>query len=157
MKYLLILLILLAIPFIQGQQECNEIYFFIVENNWDFNETELNHLNITNPLYYITNYTYECYLKGYSPKLPKIPDNLKITINKTLNQCNIQIDPFFEVSIPFIKIPVGELNCNSKKVLSYFFKIEDNSIKGINLWVIFTIIMGFLIYKLKKESIKYRK
>lgn len=137
-KKILILLILIIIPTISAS--CTDIYYFIINTNYNFNEIDLINNNIT--LEMIESYPELCEIYGYPP-LPNKPNLPVITINKT-EECNLETKPFFRKDIPFLHIGLGDVSCRRIDFWKHIFTIEQNinyEIKGIKLWLVAGIII----------------
>lgn len=115
---------------------CNKVYYYTLNQGKNISE-----LNITNISYYNNNYYSECYLKGYSPKLPK--KDVILIVNNTPD-CTEKMNVFFKdyIEIPK-KVFIGnEDSCKNLNTINYLFYIENNDgwINGIKIWFIFLML-----------------
>ena len=166
---------------------CENIYYFIIDNNYNHHMEEINGLrNKLKPSvvlsfdllnYYIDDYFSLCYSEGYSKKLPakQLPIIKVFSVVPTINEslitpCNASVGmSFFDwyIGIPqLFKIHVGEMSCNQLDLWRWVFKIRqetDNgeikthSLIGLKLWYLILILFGLLIYITIKTSRGGRK
>lgn len=143
-----IILIILLIPLTSAN--CEDIYFFILDNNYEYNQTDLIENNITQQQ--IDNYTLSCELKGYY-KLPEKPKIEDILIN--LSKCELKVNKYFKNSVPFADIHIDS-KCSTAKILNYFFVLENSNsyiIKRIRIWwIVLTFFFLFVTYLFKENS-----
>lgn len=148
-KVLLFLLITFLINLISSAT-CEETYFFILNNNWEYSQTDLNNFNITeNEIY---NYGVICADSNH-PNLPErnLPE---ITIYRGNKYCNLDENVLFEASIPFFfEIKLENSSCSRLNKLKYIFKIEeregDYSIKGISLIIAIFVIVFLIVLSIR--------
>lgn len=147
---------------------CNKIYYLILETDWNYSYAQLNaisfstnlSLNILNN--YINSYNSLCLDKGFSNELPKqkFP---KMIINKT-GECDLNIEGFFGLTIPFPEVYLGKKDCNKMKFwsklvrLEYFY--EDYRFTGIRLYLVIlfvSFLLTILILSIVKSNRKIDK
>lgn len=152
MKIYLILIAIFLISLVSAQ--CEETYFFILENNYQFNDYDLNESNIT--IEYIENYSTLC---PESISLPKKPENETYILIEDQEECSTEINKVMDFSIP-LNFYVGEVSCDKVKYLKYFIQLEETSsysIVGIKLFPIFFIMFLGLFIWIMKGLIKSEK
>lgn len=149
---------------------CEEIYYFILGNNWNYTYQDL--LNLKSDLkpqlkisadlieHYIEENNKLCYSTGLSSKLPKRPTVLPIKKLFNYTNCSTNLgNRFFDWDIIFRKDDWGKINCdviNSWRWLLSFEKSEENYyFRGIKLapWIIL-VGVGLLIWIINKKSSK---
>ena len=150
MKLLLLIGIFALVLSLVSAERCEEIYYFIIETNYDYTETNLSNKNLTQSQ--IDNYPETCELEGH-PKLPEKPIKGERFVN--YSKCSPEIPKLVQTSIPFPKfiiLPARKLSCLEIGRLKWFFSIEDEKIEGIRVWVIaviFTILALIPLIKTK--------
>lgn len=163
-KIYLILIILLLIPILSAETSnetiCQNIFFFIMENNYNYTDNDLivlrDELNITSDFLkeYMDNYFEFCYLKGYSEKLPKKPTPTLIVIKPNQNKvCEVNTG---NLLYDYLRTPklfefsIGkDVSCGKIWLWRIFFMVEvdvvnNYSIVGIKLLP--PLLIVFLIW-----------
>ena len=161
---------------------CEKIYYFIIGNNYSYTNDEIFSLrenlskiaslsvNLIN--HYIANYDSFCYDKQYSGRLPSRKIQTLTVADLSSNQdilnltkCDVKTGSWiFDISFPFIKIPIGnDLPCWGIELWRTAFAIKvgdvsDYQIVGIKIWggiaiVLIIVIIRFLsLLKAKERS-----
>ena len=161
---------------------CEKIYYFIIGNNYSYTNDEIFSLrenlskiaslsvNLIN--HYIDNYDSFCYDKQYSGRLPSRKIQTLTVADLSSNQdilnltkCDVKTGSWiFDISFPFIKIPIGnDLPCWGIELWRTAFAIKvgdvsDYQIVGIKIWggiaiVLIIVIIRFLsLLKAKERS-----
>jgi|GEM_PF-5151239 len=156
---------------------CDSIYFFILNNSYNFTTIDLNNLknslkpeiDLSLPLlnYYYINYDTLCL--GYSNKLPKRKiEIINLTAFSLFNYTNCSLElgnRLIDWSIGNLKIDKN-FTCEQINIWRWFIKLEENGegyiITGVKFWFILTIILMILIaffstYGISKYIKKIRK
>lgn len=136
---------------------CKRIFLFILDTNWNFNETDLNNSNLTGGD--IEEYPINCELIGFNklPEKPKEPEPEIIFFGS--EECSPDLEnSFFDWTFPprllKLKIHLGELECKNINRLRWFFTFEEEnsySFRGIRFYLL--LILGFLIFIWKTHTI----
>lgn len=158
----------LMIPMINAvteQEICDSVYYFIVDTDYDYNQTQLDNLgetlNTTEPNYYIDNYDFICYKRGISDKLPaKSIKPIKVVPQTTEEKCEYEVNKYMRDSIPTFHLGVGDIDCNTAKSLSYVFSVEEDDsyyIDGVKIWWIASLIMAILVGLIVKSELNANK
>ncbi|MBU0958651.1 MAG: hypothetical protein KKB31_01770 [Nanoarchaeota archaeon] len=139
---------------INPEKICNEIYYLIIENGYDYSLIfSINYSRGIIENYYYNNYEL-CVSKGYSDNLPKIEYPTMI-INKNSLNCEIKQDSFLGY-IPFPDIILENISCNNLKKLNYLFEIEreggDYKINRVEAGVIPLLLMVIVLINLLKSN-----
>lgn len=157
MKKIILFLILgiFLISLVNAQYFCDDIYFFVLENNWEFNETDLTECNITQDM--IDNYYDNC-----DRILPNKPTEKNLTkIINISDRCDYETNKFLGASIPTsyynsFDFNLGEISCTSVNIMKYIVRVEpvsSYSITGIRIFPLVLIgISIFTIMAIKSNS-----
>lgn len=162
MKYLLptavIILALMFLPSISASLEdrCQDAYFLVVETNYNFTTKQLEDRNIDRR--FISNYSEKCVASNYSDQLPKKPKDVVLIPNEDNEECKLDSPEIFESKMPFFKIDLGKIDCQTSKSLNNFFKVEESNnsfyIEETRTWWIFSLlILGLLLFIIKSTII----
>ena len=146
MKKAILLILLFSIGLVSANV-CDSLYFFILENNYNYTDVEFidlsNKLNISlnNLTNYKENYTYLC-----NKQLPKQKVPIKI-FYKNITNCDLGFSPILNLSIP------------SK--LKYIFKIDKQLgnyvITKIRVYFLMSIFVLIITLKIIRNEIKLGK
>jgi len=155
---------------LQPSLVCKKIFFFIVENNYQYDSSDLSSLkdelksdievSLNLLQYYIDNHFERCYSRGLSDKLPNKPGSVlsrNIRNFFDFNECDVLTgNSFFDLSIPFFKQKLGsDFSCLKIETLRLVMSMEVDEdmnyfVNGIKLWWILTIIVLIgLVYFIK--------
>lgn len=124
------------------EDKCEDAYFFIISNNYQYDEDDLNKSGITTE--FLDNYTEDCYMQGYSDKLPKRPEKNKIIINKSLESCQFHAGNLLSITVPKEKkiyIGIGNVSCDFARKVNYFFRVEREETYAITGVRVFTLVL----------------
>jgi hypothetical protein len=155
-KEILLLFIMISmISLIQANKEsCNSIYYFILENNWNYTNEDLSNNNITQDE--ISRYPSKCSSEGISPILPKkMVGNL--LVNESEEECNVEKELIPDFYIPII-ISLGldkdKTPCWMVNFGGLFFNIEEEGnyvVNGLNVFPMLILIISSMIFLIIKK------
>jgi len=158
-KIILIILFCWAIIGVVSATECDDVYYFIVSNNYEYSEQDLNNSNIEQ--WMVDRYELYCYNSSY----PSLPENPNEFIESNEEKINCDVNSSVPLSKP-VRLPFQiPLNIDEECKIGFhktFFSInKDNyEIEGVrwftlSLLLSLVLIIGVLtIDKLNKKFIK---
>lgn len=139
---------------------CKDVYYSVVKVGYDHSKiSQLNYPQEDINNYYFNHYEL-CVLQNYTKPFPQ-RDYREVKINE-IGLCESN-EFFFDYTIPFSDINIGEISCKNFKRLNYFFNLEETesySISDLRLWwVLGLFLIGCFIYSIRsdlfiKKSIK---
>lgn len=148
MKILLLLMLVFLIGSISSS--CEDIYYFLLDNQWDYNETDLEEYNITQTE--IDKYYDNC--SEPLPNKPQQEESKIIVIEREI--CDLSPNyKLFDYSFQFFDIHIGETSCDTNNVLKYFGKIEKSesyTITRIRIFPISLIIVLFFVLQIFRSN-----
>lgn len=125
-----------------SEEQCSQIYWFILGNNYIYSEQDLQENNLTQ--INIENYFENCYLEGFE-QLPNKPINTQTYEEESIS-CDVGVG-FFNSSIPlFFQIPLNiENGCKSVNFWNMFFHIDKNNYEIDEVKLSTIILFTFLL------------
>lgn len=154
MKWALILIVLVSISFVSADL-CNEMYNFILSNDYNYSSEQLEGLAVLNGVSleeikeYRYNYSYLC--DGELPK-QKFPT---LIIYKNSTSCDEKVHSLLSPSINFFTTSIDD--CNTIKKLKYFFNVENYHVVGIRVMplVLLIFIIFLIIFYTKNKNLNF--
>lgn len=140
------------------EDKCQDTYFFIVQENWDFSSDDLDNIGVNRT--FLSNYSSKCYAEGYSRQLPEKPKEL-IILPEEKQSCDLSVRDEFETTFPFIDISLGNISCEQAKSWNSFFLLENESsnykIKEFRIWWVVGLIGLSIIFFFIRSTILTNK
>lgn len=150
---ILISIALVSAPLGNVEPNCEEIFFFIAESNWKYNETDLINNGITQEQ--IDNYETDC-----NDSLPNKPAKNDLIVSQK-DPIDCDLDNWLpDASFPFFQTYIGDISCNKAKFINIFLKLENTrsfSITGIRIWWMVSLGFSFISFKVIKSHLKSNK
>lgn len=151
MKKIILILSFLFLFSLVSANTCEDVYYTIVEYNWNINESYFEqYYNISNFSEFIDKYPENCQAKYGLDSLPKKPEIPQIIIYKNQTDCNYKLSPFWGVSLPipkFFQIYLGEQECSKIKFLKYLFRLDNANSYTINGVRVYSLLfLGLFLF-----------
>ena len=168
MKRVILIGLLLILPLISSLNEnqiCDRAYNFVVSNNWNFSNAQIEQINkelgISNFSEYLEKPYTLCVSKKYTNDFPEKSTN-RIYINNTEKKesCNFEISSIFGDSVPILQFNLGKTPCFPTKIVNYFFRVEEDKkdfvSKGIRPFS-FVYLLAIIFISMWIKKVKFIK